>query len=125
MIIIQICFFYNFAGYSGKFIFGFNSSNEPEIYTLPFEKLKIKYEIDIENHKFVKFFITTPEGTKYSFENFENTKSIIHIGGQNQGVKNHNTTSWYLSKIESVNNDVIYFFYDIENIKYRQWQNNS
>jgi YD repeat-containing protein len=95
-------FFFNFAGYSGKFVY--NDSDPSKIYTIPYKNFLIEWEEDY-------WLITTEDGTKYYFEAVESGLDMS-ISEQITQCSFNDASSWYLSKIESaIGNDKIQFYY--------------
>ncbi|MGB4961248.1 MAG: hypothetical protein WBO36_17310, partial [Saprospiraceae bacterium] len=91
-------FNFNFGGYSGKFVFRINSPTDKQIVQLTKSDVKIALlNLDV-NHNFVRFQITTPDGTKYIFGSTDDTaieKTNVTLANQ---IYN---TSWYLTEIKS------------------------
>ena len=81
-------FIYNFPGYAGKFMFSGESIDE--IYTVPYEPLKIVYDG-------VKFEITDHSGTTFLFE--EREYNVPPIGAS----WSKYVSTWRLTKITSAN----------------------
>ncbi|NJO92570.1 MAG: hypothetical protein HC831_29085 [Chloroflexia bacterium] len=110
-------FFFNFAGHSGKFVFG----ADKEIKQIPFESLKISYDLD-GNGQIIRFNITTNDGTRYTFDECEETTIEIVGGDPGSPIPSINRTafksSWYLSKIKSPKDNEINFTYADETIQY-------
>jgi hypothetical protein len=109
---------YNFGGHSGKLIFDIDGNCHP----LPHEKFKIKPGIGPNNQGTKSWEITDVAGTKFIFEEFEETTSRSYcttgsgITGDKQQIS---ISSWYLTQISSVNGkDKIYFNYSNETIKH-------
>jgi YD repeat-containing protein len=113
-------FFFNFAGYSGKFFF----SDDRTLVLLPEQDIKI--EANYPGTGSIKSFtITTPDGTKYYFgrtddpndvDPIEKTKTYSTINGLSFGDV---ISSWYLNKITSSdNNFTINLKYSAENYGY-------
>ena len=109
-------FYFNFANYSGKFVFDVSGST-PQIRTIPYQDLKIEYATN--SNKISEFTITDPNGIKYIFNTIENTEAHVNgnvdnISGDGplgvdlevkyyeppSTVKNF-TSSWYLSRVET------------------------
>lgn len=106
-------FYFNFNGYSGKFVF----DNDQQ----PHQILKSDLKIEITQFKsfrFTEFKITTPDGTKYYFgTNDPNENNNIEVN-ENLGAalsSQYYNSSWYLHKIESADsNHEINFEYQYE-----------
>ncbi|MDD3687973.1 MAG: hypothetical protein PHE56_14585, partial [Bacteroidales bacterium] len=99
-------FTYNFLGYSGKFIFGRNGNiikeNNDNIQIIPTINQTSSLPLKLESFK-----IITPDGTKYYFNQTE--KSSF---GQFVSSNNTYNSSFYLTKIETINKTVINFIYN-------------
>ncbi|CAL2093739.1 exported protein of unknown function [Tenacibaculum sp. 190524A02b] len=124
-------FVYNFMGYSGKFVFNQDRSDENpygEIVMLPESDVKIDFEI--EGTRIINWEITTPNGVKYffgvnSYSSFESEggaellTSTQNISTNSGGHDTYNTllcfTSWYLKEIRLLNNQTIRFNYNVDN----------
>ena len=100
-------FNYNFMGYSGKFIILRNGKvlKEKE------DNLKIEYFLDsnILTTDVVSWKITTPDGAKYSFAAAEKVKFV-----DRPRMESFNS-SFYLTKIETINGSVINLNYKKSN----------
>jgi len=109
-------FYFNFNGFSGKFVF----DQDGGIHTIPYQKIQIVRLNDID------WEVTTEDGTKYKFGgqgNYENSinYSVVYPF-YDWGVTNKNKTrlyecpsAWYLKEIESTGGRKITFEYDSEN----------
>ena len=117
-------FYYNFANLSGKFVFDFNGT--PHL--IPRKNYIIEKELNpsSSNNRIIKWTITTDDGVKYYFEEFETTKQDTKTeawtkNGNNlkasmisnsHTTKEHNS-SWVLTKIELPNSSkFVLFEYD-------------
>jgi hypothetical protein len=96
-------YMFNFAGYSGQFIF---DNNNTDILIIPHQALKI--EPFCEGSK-CGFLITTPDGVKYYFLDSEFTKSRVLDIGQTEPETIE--SAWYLSEIIHPFGDQIIFTY--------------
>ena len=95
-------FFFNFAGFSGKFYF----HDDGAAVLVPEQDIKIEYSYTPGAGKSIESFtITTPDGTKYYFgktasttdiDPIEKTNPFTSDAGLGQGTV---TSSWYLNKI--------------------------
>lgn len=98
-------FNYNFLGFSGKFIFGRDGNiikeKKDNIQIIPSIKNSM-LPISLES-----FEVITPDGTKFYFNQTE--KSSF---GEFVGVNNIYNSSFYLTKIETINKTVVDFNYD-------------
>ncbi len=99
-------FYFNFAGYSGKFMF----ENKDKLVFFPHTNLKVDVDwtpagVSCPNEKITGFYITTPEGIQYSFLETENT---FQINGLDYSAFH---SSWYLSEIKHPNGSSIQFTY--------------
>ena len=105
-------FYYEFMGYSGKFLF--NPSASPETATIaliPHNDLKIT---PIFGSGFNSIVITTPDGIKAEFSLAESSSEYRSglLGGRNLTAN----STWHLSKITAINGiDTITFEYDLVN----------
>ena len=98
-------FNYNFQGYSGKFIFGRDGNIVKEktdnIKIIPTINQQTLLPTCLES-----FEIITPDGTKYYFNQTE--KSYI---GQFLSINHTYNSSFYLTKIETINKTIVNFLY--------------
>lgn len=107
-------FFFNFLGYSGKFILG----KDNNFYLIPQQKMKIIPPHVLNENKWI---IITDDGTKYTFGGnnaIEHTSSFSRTYIQNDGGSSDYQTktdgfvsSWYLNEIESPKGNKIIFKY--------------
>lgn len=129
-------FYFNFLGYSGKFVFDKNK-NPRMLSQLP---IKIEFEQD-SDYEIIKFVVTDEKGNKYYFEDCERTTTYQrdpYMNFQpnpyvfepdenyiNSSLENYPlsyNSSWYLTKIETKAKDTIrlsYFvnsFFRINNV---------
>ncbi|MBT1707600.1 hypothetical protein KK062_05170 [Fulvivirgaceae bacterium PWU5] len=111
-------FSYNFAGYSGSFVF----NNSGGIRMVPFQPLKITPSYGScsgtgaeGSNCILSFTIETPDGDKYYFEEIEATETSGEKGGARSFI-----SSWYLSRIASANGDdgVFYTYQGLGQKKY-------
>nr|WP_319570098.1 BACON domain-containing protein [uncultured Draconibacterium sp.] len=115
-------FYYNFCSFSGKFVFDFNGNS----HLIPRKNIIIEKELS--NNRIIKWVITTDDGLKYYFEEFEKTEQNTKAeawtpNGDNLKaniISNSLTTSehnsaWFLSKIEMPNssNSIVFVYDDI------------
>lgn len=119
-------FYFNFMGYSGKFIFD-QMTKQPVLQTA--SDLKVEYFTENSTY-FNRFLITTPDGTKYYFggtnltDSKDKTASIQSFkysdnssGYQDLGSEaNHYIDAWYLVKIETIDQEVVEFIYEQEQV---------
>ena len=111
-------YFFNFAGYTGKFYF--NDDRTPIF--VPEQDFKVRTDFTL-GPGFTGFVITTPDGVSYYFGNSGNTGSVSPIEISNpstvqSGPDNAklSTSSWYLNKIVSADGtDSIKLTYAQEN----------
>lgn len=82
-------FYYNFCGYSGKFVYNQNANKFISIPDAP-------YSIKYENGSWI---ITTGDGAEYSFEAIEVNDCAQECSTPNFSESNPVKTSWYLTKI--------------------------
>lgn len=119
-------FTFSAGGYSGKFYFDHNG----EAVMMKGQSVKVeKFRVN-QSVQWNKFIITTPEGNKYFFGNYDNRSAFelqwttsnidedIILGGQ----KSYSV--YHLLGIENyTGNQKIELFYSIENYKYQQKKN--
>lgn len=116
-------FFYNFAGYTGKFVIG-KQVNGGHVYTAQANNLKITYSDMNTSGSFGTWLITTPNGYKYYFntpeaiESYYSNSIIPEIALQGLNAEyytrsyNESASSWYLDSIESPSGEKIIFTYE-------------
>lgn len=103
-------FSFNFAGYSGKFYLDFDGN----AHLVPYQPLKIIS--DLSSAQSPGFIIITEDGTRYIFQ--EEEKSDYQFGHL------FFTSSWYLSEVQSADqNDIIQFFYGSHRVEYELQEN--
>lgn len=115
-------FFFNFAGYSGKFYF----HDDGAAVLVPEQDLKIEYSYTPGVGKSIESFtMTTPEGTKYYFGKTASTTDTDPIEKTNPFTVDAGLTTgtavsgWYLNKITSVDDLFnITLLYTPENYSY-------
>ncbi|WP_407427541.1 hypothetical protein, partial [Arcticibacter sp.] len=116
-------YFFNFNGYSGKFVL--NPNDMPNNKSIKGYMIH-KSDIDILfNYETSSFTIKTPDGIKYTFSDTETTNqtTLFCDVKNNPGVKKDKVssvvTSWYLTSIEApVGNEKILLKYGNESYKY-------
>ncbi|MEO6283332.1 MAG: T9SS type A sorting domain-containing protein [Dyadobacter sp.] len=107
-------FSFEFMGYSGKFVFDENGI--PQV--LSDQRIKITPFIGTETvyndlQSIIKWIITTEDGTKYTFQNYELSAGI-------DSGNTWDTTAWYLSEIVSAKGDRVTLEYSsISTVKKR------
>lgn len=100
-------FTFNFAGYSGKFMY----DRTGEAIIMPYQNIKIRRVLDYFTEESV-FTITTPDGIAYTFSESEFSKTAA-IGAECGRTYDHKReTSWFLTQIAHPAGDVIHFEYD-------------
>jgi hypothetical protein len=111
-------FFFNFAGYSGKFYF--HDDRTPVL--VPEQDVKIEYSYPVVGESIAAFTITTPDGTKYYFgrtsaANDVDPVEITNPTSDQSGLEFGTViSSWYLNKIVSADNNFsISLTYEAEN----------
>gem|GEM_PF-4930159 len=95
-------FYFNFSGYSGKFIRNVNK----EYVSTPFNNLKISSNA---GSMLTSFTIVDESGIKYYFNDYETTMTET-LGPGDSGFTTY-TSAWYLSRIEFLNGESIDFTY--------------
>lgn len=101
-------FFFNFNGYSGKFVM---TKNKDVIIINPKSELKIK------NISGLEWEITDPNGIKYTFSDYEQTQAYVASGNSPDEFNWPSeeqvsyVSSWFLSEIELTNKEKIEFNY--------------
>lgn len=102
-------FSFSVGGYSGKFFFEADKTNDgitnPKIILIPKQDLRIDYQLDgsFSNIARLKTFtMTTPDGTRYQFGNIDSDANLkgIELTRTNPSSSNM-TSSWYLRKVSS------------------------
>lgn len=115
-------FSFNFNGYSGRFFLNNQSNNNIDERIILFEYDKLKFEFEISNDESLlgefisSITITTPDGTKYFFEEFEYSTNFVTTNGEHS-LTEHCVNSWYLTRIETYNGDYVNFYYENETIR--------
>lgn len=96
---------FNFLGYTGKFIFDKNGMP----LTMPYSNLRIQRFVDGQTN-LGYFVVNTPDGVEFTFSEPELTAS----SNVSADTKNYNfyQTSWYLTRIEHPQGDVVTIAYD-------------
>jgi hypothetical protein len=97
-------FHFNFSGYSGSFIMVKNKA-----IIFPHQDLKITC-----SNNYTSFEIVTPNGVTYKFQDKEFTSVAPNSGSFILPIPSH-PTSWYLTKMQSINNE------DEINFTYENW----
>lgn len=100
-------FHFNFGGYSGSFILAPDANGDGAIDVFLFEKSGIDIKVDNPGNGLGRhtFTITTEDGTKYLFKNW----AMTTIASDNASSY---VSTWYLTKIITVNNREIDFGYE-------------
>lgn len=107
-------FYFNFAGYSGKFVFEVENG-APKIKTIPYQDLDFDYKTDLTTGRLVAFEVTDENGTKYTFEDIE--KSVEYLDKGNFGGRRRVFHSaWWLTTITTTKNERLEFRYEDEQI---------
>ncbi len=115
-------FFFNLAGYTGKFYF--HDDGRPVV--VPEQDIRITYDYTPETGNSINsFVITTPDGTKYNFGKTAATGDVdpiekTHTYDENSYTGTNNIiTSWFLNKISSADDEFsITLTYVAEEYKY-------
>ncbi|MEN1785192.1 MAG: hypothetical protein AAGF77_08645 [Bacteroidota bacterium] len=105
-------FYFNFAGYSGKFVFDVEGS-APKIRTIPYQNLSISEEIEASTGKIKGFIVKDDKGNTYHFEDIEVSEVW---GGVSYNRKTTYNSSWCLSKITTAIGDDIHFTYENDKV---------
>ncbi len=106
-------FYYNFPGYSGKFVFDVENGS-PKIRTIPYQDLAFTYETSPSTRKLTAFTVTDPNGNRYRFDQIETTKSeSTDFWYWQQRIYN---SAWWLSTIVTPYGDTLNFTYENETI---------
>lgn len=109
-------FYYNFGGYSGRFVIK-GSTVDEVILEKPEDNLKIEFNTDSWEAK-ISIVVTLPSGEKLTFDvaeesiSYSSANSIFDMGAI-QGTKSLST--WYLSSIELLDSRKITFKYETKN----------
>lgn len=100
-------FSFNVGGYSGKFVF----DKDKNVHLIPKSDLKVEYVRvtgtgNPDNTYFIRFIITTPDGTRYIFGSLEGEANNAYSGIEFNffdNLQNNSIapSSWYLRRIES------------------------
>jgi YD repeat-containing protein len=98
-------FFYNFNGYSGKFVFDASGN----VMLIPHANIKIVFTFNSSSSS--SFVCTTPDGSQYYFEDMEFTSAGTSCGGATVSVGDNIPTAWYVTKIVLPNKDQVNFTY--------------
>ncbi|KRB59938.1 DUF5977 domain-containing protein [Flavobacterium sp. Root186] len=104
-------YYYNCGNLNGKFFY----SKDGKINTMPYSPIKI------ERNGYYSFIITDEKGTKYTFERIsETTTTSISIESPAYRMTDVDTKSFtfHITKIETLNNEVINFYYESEKYSY-------
>ncbi len=109
-------FFFNFNGYTGKFVFDENRT--PRL--LEDDNLVIQVNFDNSNGQFASWIITTPDGVRYYFgENNVHEITTPHSTASEDDPDANLPSSWYLTSIIYPNTkDTVKFHYTAENNAY-------
>ena len=124
-------FYFNFAGYSGKFVFdpGEKQDNQITIRTIPYQNFDIDYTT--ENHELTGFTIIDGNGNKFIFDIVEKTTIVNRANPYSQpddaqglgskvrfyrssNFRKEYNSSWYLSEIVTSDDESILFNYEKE-----------
>lgn len=98
-------FNFSVGGYSGKFVF----DKDGNYNFIPKADLKLEYYTNTSNqlHEIIRFVVTTPDGTRYTFGTLENELPSAAVAGVEVNTydnQNSNTicpSSWHLRRIEN------------------------
>ncbi len=92
---------FNFNGYSGSFVM----KKDGSIFLLEKNGLKITWEYEPGLNNF-SFSIVTEDGAKYTFKDWAKTNTDMYMSSS------WHISTWYLSKITTVNGGVVDFIYE-------------
>jgi hypothetical protein len=99
-------FFFNVAGYTGKFII--DSASGGNLYTI---KMFVKQNVKLEWNATLSYWtLTTGEGVKYRFEKRESTTETTVVPDKPAKTETF-TSSWFVTSIELANNSKILYTY--------------
>jgi hypothetical protein len=116
-------FFFNFAGYSGKFYFG--DDKVPVV--MPEQDIKIEYSYTPGLRKSIESFVlTTPDGNRYYFGYTPSTtdvdpveRSLAYSASSGYNNDGRSISAWYLNKIVAANgNHQVLLSYEAEKYSY-------
>lgn len=107
-------FFFNFAGYSGKFYF----DADQNIQLVPLQDIEI--EVIVDNSLFTTFIFTDTKGIRYIFgKDPGSTQSAIETS-RSSGQSSPDNSTWYLIRMESFDgHHAITLTYDSDHFGYR------
>ncbi|MEO6168172.1 MAG: DUF6443 domain-containing protein [Chitinophagales bacterium] len=108
-------FFFNFAGYSGKFITeGIDPQGLLIFRTIPYQNINI-----VASQQLTSFKIITADGTSYLFNNIELTRATtVCEGGGDEQIDENIKSAWYLESITSAKGTIVTFDYADGSILY-------
>ncbi|MDO3696021.1 hypothetical protein QVZ41_14305 [Wenyingzhuangia sp. chi5] len=117
-------FYFNFLGYSGRFVFDPEHSERATIKLIPYQDLKIDYITDSETGNLIAFTIKDTKGNVFKFNDAElsinlsqslpqsgrpELLSTSHINNESRRKFNN---SWWLSEVVTANGEMISFEYE-------------
>ncbi len=112
-------FYFNFNGYSGKFVFDVETDPQtPRIKIVPYQDLKISYQIDATTGWLTGFTVTDPHGIEYIFQDIE--KSVFYyetLSGSTYPEKRTYNSTWWLSQIITPNGEILNYTYETKQLK--------
>ncbi|PLB20534.1 MAG: YD repeat protein [Flavobacteriaceae bacterium FS1-H7996/R] len=116
-------FYFNFFGYSGKFVFNKNK----EIVNLSNDNFKFKYTLDSSDNTLKTFTVIDIKGTEYLFSEREYSQTHYNSASQWEFLSSRAKrqrqldfySSWHLKSVKNKDNLEILFEYDDEMLTYQ------
>ena len=121
-------FYFNFNGYSGKFVFDVENGT-PKIKTVPYQDLKFNYQTDENTGRLIGFTVIDPQGVQYKFQDYEvsiyynnhrilpETRPDIRSLLLSMMPRGEYHSSWWLSQILTPQGETVNFEYETETLK--------
>ncbi|WP_423147013.1 hypothetical protein, partial [Rubrolithibacter danxiaensis] len=101
-------FFFNFNGYSGKFMFKVTKNTLGQLERTPIMIPASDIKVQVNNSAFSSLTLTTPDGVKYFFgENGAKESSATYFNYYPDNDYDHTISNWYLTRIVSPEGRVI------------------
>ena len=131
-------YYFNFAGYSGKFYMDADPANPSQLIPvlIPKGAFKITYDENY-NDEIYRWTITTPDGVRYVFgRSLDSSRNGIEknesysvcqndVGPYNPGFSDELTSSWFLIEVVSPRNFRIDLYYEDNNYRFRTFGNEN